>query len=168
MIADSRSVGCGERLGIAGNTLGGGGEIGVCAWLGTEVGVFSTWGAYFRLVSCVFRLAWRRARSACVHGWGQKWVFFRLGGRIFGFGRLVFSTCLEAVVVLWPHFEEGWSGAHQLRDAEVGGPVGRGYEDLIARVDQRHHRLEDALLGSVAAEDLVGLVRDALERGGKK
>ena len=83
------------------------------------------------------------------------------------FGRLVFSTCLEAVVVLWPHFEEGWSGAHQLRDAEVGGPVGRGYEDLIARVDQRHHRLEDALLGSVAAEDLVGLVRDALKEEGK-
>ena len=55
VIADSRSVGCGERLGIAGNTLGGGGK------------------------------------SACVHGWGQKWVCFRLGGRIFDLCRVFFD-----------------------------------------------------------------------------
>mmetsp|Transcript_2553 Transcript_2553/g.8116 ORF Transcript_2553/g.8116 Transcript_2553/m.8116 type:complete len:560 (+) Transcript_2553:48-1727(+) len=69
---------------------------------------------------------------------------------------------LQAVPFVRPRLDNDGRDAAQLWDAQVGWPVGSRYQHLVPRVAQREHRLQDGLLGAVAAQHLLWGVLEPL------
>eukprot|EP00967_Tisochrysis_lutea_P021109 scaffold23969_cov26-Tisochrysis_lutea.AAC.3 len=69
---------------------------------------------------------------------------------------------LQAVAMLRARLHDHRPHAAQLRNADVRRPVGRGQHELVARIAEGKHGLQDGLLGAVAAQHLLRRIAQPL------